>query len=661
MQVHKENDFFKKLSILALIIFGMILLFAVINIKPYVSGDGIEYLLQTEAISNHLTTDIRGEDFDSSYISFSDYSTELQYAKENYGGFHIAQNGKTFCAHFGGYALTVLPVKLILKIFNLNELRSFQITNALLYMISLLIVYFKLKISNKNKLLLLMLLMINPALYYITWTHTEVFSFSLVVISLVYFYNKNYKKSILFISLAAMQNPAIIMFGAILGIDYFINLYKKEVENKDNEGKIIFWKFVKDNFIDFIKTGICYLPFFLPIIQTYINFNKFNLVASVARQSDYMLEKTIGYLFDLNLGIIAYVPIVLILFFIFLIIGLRKNTSDTFLQALGLLGIFYIISNQLQINSGMNGIMRYNVWIIPIMIFFIVMKKDTFGFMKKTINKLLICSTLVTLIVFLVSGGFLCSNFNCQQFSPWAKVILNYIPSAYNPYHGIFITRTTQREQYDINYPLIYEDEKGYARKILVPENTTSVFDRMIIRGSDEDVNYLRDEIINVSNKKGYQYINLNHNKKLMIYNAMDVFDPNLDNMDYGSLNGVSSSQGDYCWIGPYAKFAISGDSIEKDILIKFDVNNLLKQYNMEKDIVVNIKINDTLINTLSIKDFDKEYNIIIPKTEIPSIESGGFIFEFITNAYFNPAEEGMSNDNRDLSISLKYVGNSLE
>lgn len=654
---HIEKESYKNICKVLIIIFGIMLMGVVIYIEPYISGDGKEYILQTEALANHFTMDIREEDFISLNKNYNKY---IEYFQEGFNipGLHTATNGKTYSAHYGGYSIFVLPVKLVLKLLDLNQLRSFQIVNAIFYIIALLTVYKFLKTSYKNKCILLILLMANPALYYITWTHTEIFSFSLMTLSLVYFYNKSYKRSIFYISLAAMQNPAIIMFGAIIGIDFLVNLYKKRkdsfLETKQGS-KYTIYKFIKENIVDIIKTGILYFPFFLPIIQTFINFHKLNIVASVARESEYILEKAIGYFFDLNLGILPYTPVILILFFIFVLIGFYKRTYNTVLQLIGIIGIFYVICNQKQINSGMNGIMRYNVWIIPIMIFFIIMNKEAFLLKDKFINKILICSALITSYIFLVSGNFICSQFSAVQFSPWTKMIMNNIPEIYNPYHGIFITRTLNQESYSINYPVIYRDYDDYVRKILVTEDTAKQLNHMFINGSIEDISYLNKEVSEISGDS-YKYINLNKKIKIKIYSFIEEF--NVDsNINYSYLGGVYNNEGQFSWIKPHAVIPISDENNSGILNIKFLVSDLLRQYNLDKDICVSFKINDVLIKTIEINEFDKEYDINLDITQIPQMYNGGLVLEIITNAYFNPSDEGISSDDRDLSLNLIYVG----
>lgn len=653
---YKEKDLYKNACIALMISFGIMLLLVVLYIRPYITGDGREYVLQTEALANHFSMDIRDEDFISVKKNFPNY---IQYFQEdNVPGLHIANNGKVFCAHYGGYAIFVLPVKIILKVLDFNQLRSFQIVNAIFYIAALFTVYKILNTSNKNKCILLVLLMANPALFYITWTHTEIFSFSLMVMSLVYFYNKNYQPSIFLISLAAMQNPAIIMFGAIIGVDYLVDLYKKGKEKaSDINRNSTYILFVKDNWFDIIKAGLCYIPFFLPIIQTIFNFQKLNIVASVASESEFKFGKAMGYLFDLNLGILPYVPIILILYFIFMIIGLYRHNYGTLLQLVGVVGIFYVICNQRQINSGMNGIMRYNIWIIPIMIFYIIMHKDYIKFNKKFIDILLIISAMITSIVFLASGNFTSSKFSSVQFSPWTKLIMNYIPDTYNPYHGIFITRTLNQELYSVDFPVIYRDAEGYVRKILLTEKTVNQLNDMLVYGNEEDITYLNEQKEKVNGDNTYEYINFNRKREIKIYTPIEEFDAQSSDFNYSYLEGVYGSEGEFSWIKPQATIPISDKNGSEKLYVKFFVSDLLRQFNSDKEITVSFKVNDIIINTTDINEFDTIYDIELDIAEVPNIYNKGIVLEINTNAYFNPLVEGMSNDDRDLSIRLIYAG----
>ena len=148
----------------------------------------------------------------------------------------------------------------------------------------------------------------------------------------------------------------------------------------------------------------------------------------------------------------------------------------------------------------------------------------------------------------------------------------------------------------------------------------------------------------------------MNKKIKIKIYSFIEEF--NVDsNINYSYLGGVYNNEGQFSWIKPHAVIPISDENNSGILNIKFLVSDLLRQYNLDKDICVSFKINDVLIKTIEINEFDKEYDINLDITQIPQMYNGGLVLEIITNAYFNPSDEGISSDDRDLSLNLIYVG----
>jgi len=467
-----------------------VIVVAAFSVTPYVAGDGLEYLFMTEALKNHASTDIRCEDIMSaqkchelSFVDFKFTSVE-EFSRRLPWGHETSKDGKVYCRHFSMYALSIMPMRLILDALHLPALMSFQVTNSLFYVAAMAIVLTLLRTDEKNRFHLLLLLIFNPALFYVTWTHPEIFSFFLVVVSLVLFHNRHHRLSILFLSVSSMQNPAVIAFGVVIGIDYLVDM-GMALRAKTRPFRVReIWKI--------LLTVSCSAPFFVPIAHTYWNFGVPNLVAAMSTSREHLVQRALAYLFDLNLGMFPYVPVLVCLFIALATAGLFRHTYRTLLYTFGIAGIMAIFLHQTQINCGMAGIMRYNVWTIPFLVFFVVMERPWIiryglsesvetdsppmldrsrGASHKTlvriINASMIVSSLITCLVILWCGGLTCSSFSYLEFSPMARFVLNRYPSFYNPYPGIFISRATHLEHYSTEEPVIYENG-GYVRKALV-------------------------------------------------------------------------------------------------------------------------------------------------------------------------------------------------
>lgn len=510
----QKNTNYDKYIKLAMILFSIMIIGAVLFIKPYLAGDGQEYALLIEAFQNHGTPNVTLEDIKSGQINY-----EVNFDKASIDGmyppgFHEGLDGKIYTAHFWLYSLMVLPLKLILQFIGANQLRAFQLFNALLYVFTIYFVYKQMKIKKRDLSLLLGLIMINPAVFYITWTHTEIFMFCLVIISLVLFYNNRYKSAIFIISVSAMQNPMIIFLGGFYFLDYLIKNYLAHKKSHEN---IMSAK----NLVMVIRTWCMFIPFFIPIILSYINFGVPSIIATVAGSKDHLIEKMFNYLFDLNLGIFPFMPFLVIIFIVIIILGIIKRKYYVLIYAGSFFMVLFFLGFQLQINCGMAGIMRYNVWLIPILIFIIITQKNELfsGKILRFIDKTIVISIILTGITVAYFGTFKV-NYGALEFNSLAKLILDQAPQLYNPIDGIFISRTQHLEGYYISEPVIYTNEDGYVRKVLLNNDLRDEFLSRINSSPEESVQ-LNKEINKNLNSKGNFYYNFTgdeiriHNQKI--------------------------------------------------------------------------------------------------------------------------------------------------
>jgi len=507
----KETIKSNKLSLVVMVLFCIFYICYCQTFSPHVSGDGLEYIMQTVAFQNHLSFGITVEDIEQAKVEFYREADFLntEYYDNPRNNMHEYGNVK-YSNHFGAYSALVMPIKLIVTALGMYPIWAFYITNFLLYFFAVLVIYFALNVDTKKKCLIILLTIVNPALFYLDWTHSEVYIYAFTVIGLVFYYNKQYARSILFLNIAAMQNLGILPFALVVGVNLIIDKISEYIRVN---GKFGLKGFLKEYTTKIILHGFCYVPGVLPVILTFFRFGTVSLVADVARESKYLIKKALDYIFDLNLGIFPYEPIILLLFIIMIVIGLKRYTCDSLLNLLGIGGIFYIISNQLQINSGMQFIMRYNVWIIPMMIFFVILNWEKIWKTEKGLSIVGISECIITAVItmYITFGG---GYFTCNQFSPWAKWVMNIAPGLYNPTHGIFYSRVTGQESYYSAQPIIYTNNNGHVRKILLSAQAEQIF--------YSDSWLLTDDVGNTVDKKSlrkvfvdegdYAYINLKGN-----------------------------------------------------------------------------------------------------------------------------------------------------
>ncbi|KPU43689.1 acyltransferase family protein [Oxobacter pfennigii] len=418
-----------------LIIFSVfILVNMIIIVSPERYGDGFEYIYMLQALENHLTPDVLPQDIMDAQIILN--QNNIVPYSDAYSGFFESLSGKMYSYHFFGYPLVVLPVKLVLKLFDINTLKSFQITNAIFYIISLWITYLYTEFDEKKKKILVLMLAVNPIIWYLRWTHPEVVTYSLIIISLVMFSRKKLKLSMLFSAIASMQNPPLVILMAIYLI-FFIKQYKKDYKIKDA-----------------ILMIISCIPAGIPSIFYYCNYATPNLIMKVGSAGiKYVsIQKIYDLLFDLNMGIFPYLPILLILFIYLLTRKLFKKDILSYIFAGGLLLMIILSAQTSNWNHGCSGLNRYAVWMIPIIIYYVILYIDIEKF-----KSAVAISLILSWFIVYHGGGFIPKLSHVEMLAP-AKTILNNMPFIYSPDYEIFAERVLSigDTTYADKFPIVY-------------------------------------------------------------------------------------------------------------------------------------------------------------------------------------------------------------
>ena len=205
--------------------------------------------------------------------------------------------------------------------------------------------------DEKNRLFIALLTLFSPIWFYFPWTHTEVYTFVLLYIGLLEYYNNRKTSAVIFSSISSLQNPAASIVPFFILVFELVNLIK----NKS-----------KDNLINFIKLSCCSTIVLIPYIFYYVNYGTPSLIGKYATDtSSISFAKIMSLFFDLNFGLIIYVPI-LIGIIIYLIC---KKDKIAILSAMTVFLFAIIDSAQLNWNSGMMLINRYSYWMIPVLMF----------------------------------------------------------------------------------------------------------------------------------------------------------------------------------------------------------------------------------------------------------------------------------------------------
>lgn len=402
-------------------------------IAPKNKGDGTEYFRMSESLFNHLSPDLQPVDDATLDRDVADWNFNF-YPKI---GYYEGKNGKYYSYHFWGYSLFSLPVKSIIKFFNFNPFKVFQIMNAFFLAFALYFIVFRSSFAELQRLLLSFMVVFSPAFWFIRWPSPEIFSYSLVVTSLVCLYGNRWVPAVFFSAIAASQNPPIFLLTLFCGFNGVLHSKKK----------------IKEIFFVVLAAS----PFIVSVVYYYSSFGVLNKVADISTNIELIsFFRILDLFFDYNLGVIAYLPVIFIFYIILLCKECATVKGFSLTKQLFVVMIMMVLlsTSSSNWNHGTSWISRYAVWILPFM-FFSIVSDDGFRAKRKNIY----CLIFFISMFLEISLVFMLGGFNAPMkydiHNRLARLILNNYPQFYNPDIEIFAERTVNREGI-IETPVIY-------------------------------------------------------------------------------------------------------------------------------------------------------------------------------------------------------------
>lgn len=608
--------------------------------KPIVVGDGYEYIYMTEAFVQHDTPDLQQSDVKIAQEKMKKQNNFSSFPRATVG-FFPAEDGKSYSYHFWMYSLFVSPVQSVIKAFHGNEFRAFSITNALLYITMLWVIFCF--APQKSRYLLTVLMALSPLIPCIEWPHTEVFSATLLTMALVFWLRKNFKLAILLSALASCQNPPIIAFTILIGCMYLYNVYKQYKETQ------------KIDLRDFIIVGLCALPVLFSPLFYYVKFSTLNLIKHVGA-SDFGLisfNKFLSYFFDLNQGAMLYSGILLFVFIYCVIKNLAHKNFKYFELAISL--VLFVLLTSTTPNWGLSSStgIRYFVWAYPLIVFYVVKSID--------IEKQRVLPTLLIINMFIlccVNNWFQASFL--QRHNILSRTVLSHAPYLYNPEHQIFYRRTNHVVDYSISnsYPVIFTTTDGYARKVLTDKSGWQSLH------NDEDYIIHNNDFYN----KELLKFNTNTPKYINVYGNDIEKRPTILNIDKKimfsdineSIHGLAGKESWGRWSdSKTVRFCLKFLSLNKrseTVAIKFDGRPFVN--NKHKNLKINIFVNEKQVSVWNFNTEDKtkpELVIYLPVSEILH-NSSICELRFDIEKPVSPKQLGLSKDARKLGFGFESI-----
>jgi hypothetical protein len=447
------------------------------NSEPYATGDGIEYILTTEAWYNHGTPNIEPADFNSFKADFiahqsweSNYkaaafdeverflkesqSKEKAPVRTEFGGFYRNKNANVYGYHFVFYSLLNVPARGMTDLLNVHPIHAFKYTNLACWTLLLILILFLRKQLVFDEVLLFLAAFLSAAFYYNTWTHPELTTVVLLMTSFIFLNQERFHLALLTCALATLQNQPLVF------VLLWMYVY---VWNKQRYA-------IKPLFL----YGLYGLIIFIPALYFYSLFGTTSLIkdAGFLASENISLSRITGFYVDLNQGMILSIGLFLLLYMVLLaqrlgiIIKTRKAESWDLIP-LVLMSMTLLVSAMNNWNHGMAIVNRYAVWMgVPLLFHVFHLMRDFSIRAQVPLVLSALISQGILLSVHLPYNQFDWSNL---QHMPIAKWVLDRHPSWYNPDPQIFIARTNRVFDFTKNSsPVLYFNNKNRLVKLAV-------------------------------------------------------------------------------------------------------------------------------------------------------------------------------------------------
>jgi hypothetical protein len=545
--------------------------------EPFIKGDGFEYIMMTESFRNHYSPDLRLSDLQSfkqrfeKYHSWKDlfgsevFDRNIEYFqktkaenKENSNmGFHCNANQKWYCQHFFFYSLVNLPAYVICK--HYGPLRSFYITNALLVIITCLILLFFTPFTLFNQILSALCFCFSACYWYLGWQHTEIYTMCLVTVSLVALFSKKHYLAVFLLALACLQNQPLTL---LLGLYALITIKALGFTVKN-----------------MAKTGAITAIALTPPVFYLINYGTTNLIKDAGfLDTKYItVNRVAGFYTDFSQGMILTIPLILLLYIPLIIIEAQKMYKKekpfdlSIFIPLVILFISITVSTMGNWNHGMAIINRYATWLSAIVMMHAFYIINGFSYVTSLVlfNYFFVTQCFTTLY----HEQFNKFDWSSAYHTPLSKWLLRNHERLYNPDPVIFAGRIQPAVPLlEENSPIIYF-HKRQVKKIMVHRNKVNDLVNFGLSATDlEDVKkkikynydwgYIHMDDFKTSMKGEEIYIMLRKRKLQAIYDKIHTSSTWMSQLEEKAKMWGKTFE-EACWID--AEYIVSMEEQKED------------------------------------------------------------------------------------------------
>lgn len=420
-----------------------------------VRGDGHEYFLTSISFANHGTPDLRDDDV----IDYTRLRLEEGLAAPSpYDGyFRSPVDGRHYSWHFWLVPALASPIHATLDLAGLQPLKSFEILNTALLLAVMLSVALFASLSPRSRALLAALTLFSPLVWYVSWPSAEVFAGGMVVLSICAFTAKRPVAAVLFASLAATQNPALVLLvAALAGHASWSAIRVRE------------WRTIPV----LVAAGSVAL---LPMAFYLAFFGAPNLIQHSGMASlDFVTPgKIADFFLSLDQGLLPYVPIPLALGVLALIRAAVRRDWWALARVAIVMAAVVVTATTIEWNSDAIGLRRHAMWILPIIIWLVVDLASDSKRVTRAVPALMAAQMLVTAAWVFPPG--------MSQHTPLCEYALGHF-TWIEPVPDVFAPRTLHlTEPLSLEVPVCFAPEHGITRVLTDKTHLSRLDDYLIL------------------------------------------------------------------------------------------------------------------------------------------------------------------------------------
>ncbi len=444
-----------------LILLGVALL-AAINFLSYdtihLEGDGTEYLLMSVSFERHYSPALTAGDIQDAEARLEPYHQQLNPRVNikalNQGEFKLgdpnsgclfykSRYGSYFSGHFWLYSLVNVPCLLLTHILRLSPARSFFMLNSLIAMSTIAFIIYARGLGGLKRYCLILFYITSGTTYYLHWSHPEVFSASLLLISLILMERGDFVPASFLLALSAQQNPPI---GVVAALSLLLGFYFNVIKGNRNGRRVL-----NGLLLVFAAMVLVLSPAF-----NYVHFGVPSVIAKYLTDARYIsFLRLQSFYFDPNQGMIRAIPFLFVLTPIAFLSNCLNKQWRVILSAAGLIIISIALAipslSERDCNSGCQVVMRYAYWAsMPIGLAFALLLVALPGFWKYIFISIMAAGQALCVLEYRVDGDS-CDHLHYSSVAEW---LLNNHAWCYNPPAQLLMRRGAHIDSY--NDPIYY-------------------------------------------------------------------------------------------------------------------------------------------------------------------------------------------------------------